>query len=74
MVPADDKDNARLIISKVILETLGALKMAYPETSAARRKELLKIRDNFSRKSNLHCSPVIVRCALALSIGMPNEQ
>lgn len=44
VVPADDKDNARLIISKVILETLGALKMAYPETSAARRKELLKIR------------------------------
>ncbi len=44
VVRADDKENAHLIISKVILETLDALKMAYPETPPARRKELLKIR------------------------------
>ena len=45
VVPADDKKNARLIISKVILESLQELKMSYPETSEARRKELLAIRD-----------------------------
>jgi len=44
VVPADDKENARLIIFSVILETLRRLKMAYPKTPAARRKELLKIR------------------------------
>jgi PPK2 family polyphosphate:nucleotide phosphotransferase len=44
IVPADDKKNARLIVSQVILETLKELKMQYPETTAARRKELLGIR------------------------------
>jgi PPK2 family polyphosphate:nucleotide phosphotransferase len=44
VVPADDKQNARLIISRVILDTLESLKMSYPETSQARRKELLTIR------------------------------
>jgi hypothetical protein len=29
-VPADDKENARLIISQVILDVLKDLKMAYP--------------------------------------------
>jgi hypothetical protein len=43
-VPADDKKNARLIVSQVILETLKGLKMRYPETTAARHKELLEIR------------------------------
>ena len=44
VVPADDKENARLIVSQIVLDTLEDLKMAYPETSAARRKELLAIR------------------------------
>jgi PPK2 family polyphosphate:nucleotide phosphotransferase len=44
VVPADDKQNTRLIVSKIILETVEALKMSYPETSPARRKELLKLR------------------------------
>jgi polyphosphate kinase 2 (PPK2 family) len=44
VVPADDKDNARLIVSQIILDTLQDLKMTYPKTSAARRKELLEIR------------------------------
>ena len=44
VVPADDKENARLIISQIVLETLRSLKMSYPETSKARRKELLAIR------------------------------
>jgi len=44
VVPADDKENARLIISRVILDTLKGLKMRYPETDATRREELLAIR------------------------------
>lgn len=44
IVPADDKKNARLIISQIVLETLQDLKMQYPETSEARRQELLEIR------------------------------
>jgi PPK2 family polyphosphate:nucleotide phosphotransferase len=44
VVPADDKQNARLIISQVILDTLKELKMSYPEPTNARRKELLSIR------------------------------
>ncbi|HZV82521.1 MAG TPA: ADP-polyphosphate phosphotransferase [Geobacteraceae bacterium] len=44
VVPADDKENARLIISKVILDTLKGLKMSYPEPTKERREELLSIR------------------------------
>lgn len=44
VVPADDKENARLIISQIILDTLKELKMSYPEPTNARRKELLSIR------------------------------
>jgi PPK2 family polyphosphate:nucleotide phosphotransferase len=44
VVPADDKENARLIVSQVILDTLKSLKMSYPETSKAHRKELRSIR------------------------------
>jgi len=44
IVPADDKKNARLIVSKIILETFLSLNMSYPETGKERRQELLKIR------------------------------
>jgi len=44
IVPADDKPNARLIIAQVILEALVSMKLKYPSTSDARRKELLAIR------------------------------
>jgi PPK2 family polyphosphate:nucleotide phosphotransferase len=44
VVPADDKENARLIVSRIVLDTLEELKMTYPRTSAKRRKELLVIR------------------------------
>jgi len=45
VVPADDKKNARLIISKIILDTFNSLKMHYPKTDARRRQELLSIRN-----------------------------
>lgn len=44
VVPADDKKNARLIISKVVVETLQKLDMRYPEPSKAHRQELQSIR------------------------------
>jgi PPK2 family polyphosphate:nucleotide phosphotransferase len=49
VVPADDKENARLIVSQIILETLKDLKMRYPETSDARRGELLAIREELTK-------------------------
>ncbi len=44
IVPADDKKNARLIVSQVILDALDGLGMSYPKPSPARRKELAAIR------------------------------
>ena len=44
VVPADDKENARLIVSQIVLDTLKGLKMAYPKTTAKRRQELKSIR------------------------------
>jgi PPK2 family polyphosphate:nucleotide phosphotransferase len=42
-VPADDKDNARLIVSRIVLDTLQDLKMAYPKTTEKHRLELQAI-------------------------------
>ncbi len=44
IVPADDKKNARLIVSQIVLDALDELKMTYPETSEERRHELSSIR------------------------------
>jgi len=44
VVPADDKENARLIVSHIVLDALSDLKMAYPKTTAKRRLELKSIR------------------------------
>ncbi len=44
VVPADDKENARLIVSQIIIDTFEGLKLAYPKTGAKRRRELLEIR------------------------------
>jgi PPK2 family polyphosphate:nucleotide phosphotransferase len=44
VVPADDKENARLIISQIVLDTFKALKMRYPEVDARRQQELVSIR------------------------------
>ena len=49
VVPADDKENARLIVSRIVLDTLEGLKMAYPKTTAKRRRELLSIRKGLER-------------------------
>ncbi len=44
VVPADDKKNARLIVSQILLDTFNELEMAYPKTTAKRRSELKAIR------------------------------
>ena len=44
VVPADDKQNARLIISQIILDTLKELKMSYPRPDRERRRELQSLR------------------------------
>jgi len=49
VVPADDKKNARLIVSELILKTLTELKLSYPEATAQRRKELLDIRERLEK-------------------------
>jgi PPK2 family polyphosphate:nucleotide phosphotransferase len=49
VVPADDKENARLIVSQIVLDTLDELKMTYPRTSAKRRRELQLIRKRLAR-------------------------
>jgi len=44
VVPADDKENARLIVSQIVLDALAGLKMAYPKTTEKRRIELKAIK------------------------------
>jgi PPK2 family polyphosphate:nucleotide phosphotransferase len=44
IVPADDKDNARLLVSQIVLDLFEELKMKYPKTPAKREKELQEIR------------------------------
>ena len=43
VVPADDKENARVIVSEVVLNALGQLKMAYPKPTPKRRRELAAV-------------------------------
>jgi PPK2 family polyphosphate:nucleotide phosphotransferase len=49
IVPADDKENARLIVSAILLEKFKSLKMAYPKATAQRRRELASIRRQLAK-------------------------
>jgi PPK2 family polyphosphate:nucleotide phosphotransferase len=49
VVPADDKESARLIVSQIVLEALNELKMAYPKTTDKRRRELESIREQLEK-------------------------
>lgn len=51
IVPADDKENTGLIISRVILDALEDLKMSYPKTTPERRRDLLAIRKQLTKES-----------------------
>ena len=49
VVPADDKLNARLIISRIVLETLKDMKLNYPKPDAKRLKELQSFRKQLAK-------------------------
>ncbi|MFZ1081144.1 MAG: ADP-polyphosphate phosphotransferase [Candidatus Kryptoniota bacterium] len=44
IIPADDKENARLIVSQIVVDTLKSLELSYPRTTPKRRQELQSIR------------------------------
>jgi PPK2 family polyphosphate:nucleotide phosphotransferase len=50
VVPADDKKNARLIVSQVIVDTFKSLKMQYPQTDEKRQQELQSIREQLTEE------------------------
>ncbi|OIR11821.1 polyphosphate kinase 2 (PPK2) [mine drainage metagenome] len=52
VVPADDKENARLIISRIILDTFRMLKMAYPKSGGEHQHELESIRRHLIKEGN----------------------
>jgi len=49
IVPADDKGNAQLIVSRIVLDALKGLGMAYPKSGPRRRRELQAIRKLLAR-------------------------
>ena len=51
VVPADDKQNARLIVSQIILDLLEGLKMRYPEISSEKKRQLEAIRRRLSKEA-----------------------
>jgi PPK2 family polyphosphate:nucleotide phosphotransferase len=44
VVPADDKENTQLIVSRIILDAFKGLRMAYPKSNPQRERELKAIR------------------------------
>jgi PPK2 family polyphosphate:nucleotide phosphotransferase len=49
IVPADDKENARVIVSQIILDTLDELGLSYPEVDKTGRKALQSSRKQLAR-------------------------
>jgi hypothetical protein len=45
VVPADDKEDSRVIVSQIVLAAFNELKMAYPKITTTRRQELKSIRN-----------------------------
>jgi PPK2 family polyphosphate:nucleotide phosphotransferase len=52
VVPADDKENARLIVSQIIIDTFKELRLSYPAPDAKRRQELRSIRKKLMKLKN----------------------
>jgi PPK2 family polyphosphate:nucleotide phosphotransferase len=50
IVPADDKLNARLIISRVVADTIASLQLSYPQATEERQKELRAIRKRLMKE------------------------
>jgi len=56
-VPADDKGNAQLIVSRIILTALESLRMTYPKSNPERRQELQEIRKLLTKVPTLTQGP-----------------
>ena len=52
VIPSDDKENGRLMVSQIVVDTLTDLKMSYPVASSERKQELITIRRRLSRDSS----------------------
>jgi hypothetical protein len=48
-IPADDKENARLIISRIVLDTLGGMGLKHPVLPKDKLRELEQIRKHLIR-------------------------
>jgi hypothetical protein len=44
VAPVDNKENARLVVSQIVMNALGGITTAYPKTTPKRRLELRTIR------------------------------
>jgi PPK2 family polyphosphate:nucleotide phosphotransferase len=49
IVPADDKENTRLIVSQIVADAMKELPMAYPKPDAKQRRELASIRKSLEK-------------------------
>ncbi len=49
IIPADDKENARLIISRIIIDAFSELKMGYPKLTKKHQQELKAIRKKLEK-------------------------
>jgi PPK2 family polyphosphate:nucleotide phosphotransferase len=49
VVPADDKKNARLIVSQAVLDAIDGLEMRYPAPDRTRRRELRELRKRLAK-------------------------
>jgi hypothetical protein len=49
VVPADDKKNARLFVSQIILDAIDSLKLAYPRVTGEQKRELALIRKHLGK-------------------------
>ena len=52
IVPADDKNSSRLIVSQIVLDTFESMQLAYPESDSARLRELKVIRGKLMQQSS----------------------
>lgn len=48
VIPADDKDNMRLIVSRLIVDTLASLKLAYPQWNHLQRQKFQLMREQLA--------------------------
>ena len=49
IVPADDKETARLIVARILLQTMDGLDLSQPPASPARKQELQRLRRSLSK-------------------------